>query len=71
MSFVSGAGGQERTEGLLAHMGLLTSVPVGRLIKHQHRILHLQSEHKTESASGTLTKYMAHCMFRGGGQSPL
>ena len=76
MTFVCGAGGKkrggrERTEGLLPLMGLLTSVSVGRLVKHQHCILHLQSKHKTESASGTLTKYGTHYMFSGGGWFPL
>ena len=53
-------------KGQPPHTGVLTSVPVGRLIKHQHCILHLQNKYKIESALGILTKYTKHYILVGG-----
>lgn len=49
---------------------VLTSVPVGCLIKHQHCIFHLQNNYRIECALGILRKYAEHSTFWGEGLFP-
>lgn len=47
------------------YTGVLTSVSVGGLIKHQHRVLHLQNKQRIEPALAILTKYTKHYVWGG------
>ena len=51
-------------------MGALTSVPVGRLIKHQHCILHLQSKQRVCFIKEFNKRYKTVKMGGGAGSLP-